>query len=171
MEDHWVSVKHFNPPGFFQLLLCEWKSLLMHKSFYHPASKQISDNLTSDKGDKRSTFINTAVIPAVCLIFSMGGDKINRWSEIKTDSVHKFNKISNTCKTLKIAFAKYPFLLWCLGGKDNLVNHSPVVQCVHKPHSLGQHQFSCKQWQRSTPQHAPHNSVRLVQEVFKVLVH
>lgn len=35
------------------------------KPFQH-----VSDKLTSDKGDRRSTFTNTAVIPAVCLIFS-----------------------------------------------------------------------------------------------------
>lgn len=53
-------------------------------------------------------------------------------------------QVDNTCKKLEVAFAKYPLLLWCFRGEYDCVQNSPVVQSVHKPHCLCQHQFSYK---------------------------
>lgn len=71
-----------------------------------------------------------------------------------------------TCQRLKVAFAKYPLLLWCLGGEDDGVHHRPVVQGVHKSHSLRQHQLRCREKPMTSltkiPQHAPRVSVGLI---------
>lgn len=47
----------------------------------------------------------------------------------KTSNLH-------TCKSLEVSLAKNSFLLWCLGGEDDLINDTPVVQSVHQTHSF-----------------------------------
>lgn len=46
------------------------------KETFHPTQPEFSDMLTSDKGVRRSTLTNTAVIPAVCLILSAGKHQV-----------------------------------------------------------------------------------------------
>lgn len=77
--------------------------------------------------------------------FSLMEETAKTCSNAPVSHRNPVNYTNDTCKRLKVAFAKYPLLLWRLGGENNAVHHCPFVQSVHKSHSLSQHQLSCRQ--------------------------